>query len=511
MNPGEAAREEPRSDGVARGLWRDAAGSAPWGLSALLLTAFVTTPYLPMVDLPQHAAQLAVWLRLSDPSFPYADLFNVNLGTPYLTGYVAALLLAHLVGVVAALRFVVWMAAALHLFAFSLLVRRLGHARWLGVFGLPLALGYPFYFGMVSFEAAMPFVLLTLVAALAHREAPTWQRGLVLALALCATVVAHGFAAGVALMMVAPLLLRGEGRFIARLLPLAAPALLWAVWLLPAGSVRTIGATIWEPRLIDLFQAPAMWFAASGADHFAMALGYATLATFALTFGRPSRSLERWAPLVFSIIGFCCFPAMLSGFGPLHPRFAAFMIPALLLAFEPRAVPRSPRLPLFAAALCVCWLAVLTVRMYAFTRETRPFRDFVARMPTGLRVRPIIFERNSEAFPSLPALLHLSAYYLVEKGGLQGYSFAMYPTSVIRYVPSFVPGMGGGAEWHPETFSADAEVGSYDCFLVHSSTDPGSIFGAQLGALDLDFHEDAWWAYRPRDALGGGDPSRRRP
>jgi hypothetical protein len=83
----------------------------------------------------------------------------------------------------------------------------------------------------------------------------------------------------------------------------------------------------------------------------------------------------------------------------------------------------------------------------------------------------------------------------------------MYPTSVIRYVPDYKPGMGGGAEWHPEWFSADKDLEGYDCFLVHSTTDRGvPLFGSKLDAMSLDFHEGAWWAYRMRPAraaLGG--------
>jgi hypothetical protein len=481
---------------VAQSVAAEAIRTAPWGLSALLLAAFVASPYLPMVDLPQHAAQIAVWLRLDDPAFSYSRVFELNLRTPYLTGYVAARLLASMIGVLPALKVVVWASAVLHFVAFSRLVRRLGHPAWLGLLGLPLGLGYPFYFGVVSFTAAVPFVLFSIVAALDHAERGTRKSAATLAAWLCATLVSHGFAAGVACLLVAPLLLRGAGTLVQRLAPLCAPLLLWGVWIYPAGSVRTIGGTVWAPRLIDLLGAPSLWFAASAADHVAVAFGYAALALVALGLGGPSARLERWAPLSVAVAGFCLFPLMLSGFGPLHPRFAAFLVPALLLAFEPRREPRSHVVALSVIGFCAIWFGVLVVRLYAFTRETRAMRELVEQMPPGLTVRPIVFERYSAAFPGLPALLHLSAYYMVEKGGLQGYSFAMYPTSVIRYLPTFAPGMRGGAEWHPEWFSPDAEVGGYDRFLVHASTDPIAIFGARARDLSLDFHDDGWWAYR---------------
>lgn len=492
----DAAQDASRAASATQSLTGEVLRTAPFGLCALLLAAFVASPYLPMVDFPQHAAQIAVWLRLDDPAFSYSKVFELNLRTPYLTAYVAARLLASLLGVMTGLKLVVWASAVLHLIAFSRLVRRLGHPAWLGLFGLPLGLGYPFYFGVVSFAAAVPFVLFSIAAALDHRDQATRATGAALATWLCFTLGSHGFAAALAVMFVAPLLVRGAGNVVFRIAPLIAPAALWAVWIHPAGSVRTIGSTVWDPRLVELAGMPSLWFASSSVDRVAVAFGYATLSLVALGLGAAARQPERWAPLALTVLGFCTFPAMLSGFGPLHPRFAALLIPALLVAFEPRREPRSTKAALAAVALCACWFGVLLVRLYDFTRETRPVRDFVARAPSGFSVRPVIFDRNSKAFPGLPAMLHLSAYYMVENGGLQGYSFAMYPTSVIRYRPTFVPGMGGGAEWHPESFSPDAEVGAYDCFLVRSATDPVGIFGARAGEVSLDFHDDDWWAFR---------------
>ena len=473
-----------------------------WGLCAALLPVFLLVPYLPMVDLPQHSALISAWLHFDVPAFPETANYALNFRTPYLTAYVVARALAAWIGVTPALKLVSWLCVALHLFAFVLLTRTLGHPRWLSVLGLPLGLGYGFYFGLISFILALPLALFSISATLRHRERPTSKSALVLAGLLCLTLVTHGFVLGLTLASVGPLVLRGNGRLSTRLAPLFAPLVLGAIWLLPGSSIQSIGATIWEPRLLDLQQLPGLLLASSGADHAASLFGSAILALLALGLGRPSRTPERWAPLAIVIGGYCLFPLMLSGFGPLHPRFAAFVPAGLLLAFEPRPVARWSKLPVLASGLCAGWFGLLGVRLWAFTQETQPIRSFVERMPSGLSVRPIVFERESVAFPSLPALLHLSAYYAAEKGGLQGYSFAMYPTSVVRYRPTVVPGMGSGAEWQPETFSAESELGLYDVFLVHSEADRSQqLFGDRLEELELAFCEKGWWAYVSRASI----------
>jgi hypothetical protein len=463
-------------------------------LCVCLLGAFFAVPYLPMVDLAQHAAQISIWLHLDDPSFTDAQRFVLNLRTPYLGAYVATWLLAHCIGVLAALKCVVWLSIVGQVAAFDALVRRLRYSRWLTLIGVPLSLGYGFYFGFISFNAALPFGILAISAALDHRSRRTLRTGLVLGAALCAVLACHGFVLGMTLAVVLPLLCRGGGRFIARVAPLLAPLLLGVIWLAPGSSARSIGLTIWEPRFLDLQQVPALLLATSAEDHAASVLGVIFLGVVLLNLGQPSRDPERIAPLALMILGYCLFPLALGGFGPLHPRFAAYIVPTLLIAFDPRRRPLAAT-SLLTIVPCFVWLALFEVRLMAYAKETQPIVDFVARMPAGLRVRPVVFERSSRAFPGLPTFMHLSAYYAAVKGGLQGYSFAMYPTSVIRYRPNVTPTMSHGEEWLPESFSA-GELDTYDCILVHSHADRTlELFNSRARDAQLVFHEADWWAY----------------
>ncbi|HEX2672527.1 MAG TPA: hypothetical protein VHM25_16710, partial [Polyangiaceae bacterium] len=483
------SRQSPLRDMAFR-IGADAPRIGALVFSALLLVAFFSVPYLPMVDLPQHAAQISIWLHLNDPRWSEFQLFELNFRTPYLGVYALARGLAGVVGVLPALKVVVWLSIVGHWAAFDWLVRSLGHSRYLGLLGLPLAMGYGFYFGFISFIGALPFGLAATCLALRHRERPSLASGLWLGGALCATLATHGFALGLTVVLVAPLLLRGRGSLIARGLPLLAPAVLMMVWLMPGNSAKSIGLTLWDPRFWELSQVPGLLLASSGADHAASVLGVVFLSIVLLSLGRPSREPERFIPLAVMLLGYCLFPLSLGGFTPLHPRFAAFLVPTVLLAFQPRSSARSPYFYGLVPLATAAWFCLFAIRLQRFAHETQPISNFIAGMPAGLRIRPLIFDRGSEAFPGLPAMLHLSAYYVPEKGGYQGYSFAMYPTSVVRYHPEIVPTMDRGAEWHPEWFSAAYEAGGYQCFLVHSALDRSAeLFERELDQLRLVFHE----------------------
>ena len=466
-------------------------------LSLLLLAVFLLHRDLPLVDLPQHAMQIANWMRLDEPSPP--PELELNLRTPYLLAYPLARALAPLVGVVVALKLVVWASVAGQVATFHYLCARLQHDPYLALLGFPLALGYGFLFGFVSFVAAVPLLYLSLVAALNHGEAPASKRGVLLAALLSLTLIAHGVAFALACVVVVPLLLRRDS-LAASLAPVLAPVALYAVWIVPGSSAKRIGGDHWDIGWTRLTELPGLLVGIGGSDPLATVAGLGLLVLALLGVGRLHPSVRRVVPLALALAGYLLFPVLFRGVGPLGPRFAVLLVPALLIATAPRRRATSPALVLHRSAivaLALGWCLLFSVRLAAFNRETRSFHALVERLPENLRVRPLVFDRVSPAFPGIPTLIHFPAYYTVEKGGTQGYSFAMYPLSVIRYRDHVFPTMGGGAEWRPEDFDATREAKHYDYYLVKSSFDrQNALFASLGGAVVLDAHVGPWWGYR---------------
>ncbi len=483
-------------------------------LGLLLLACFLLARDLPLVDLPQHALQLENWLKLDAHDAAVSEL-ELNFRTPYLLGYPVARALSALLPVLTALKLTFWASIMLQAWTLQKLCERLGHDPWLGLLGFPLGLGYSFCFGFVAFCAALPLAYLAVLWAVEHREAPRWQSGLALASTLALLLVAHGVALGFLLVVLGPLLLWGAGSVWQRLLPLLSPAALGLVWLAPAGTSTRLGGDLWlwEPqRLLEL---PGQLVGIGAADHLATLFGCLLIAAVAWSFGA-RRSLLLCFPLLASLLGYLLFPSMFRGAGPLGPRFSAYFVPAALVAFAPCAAEtRTRTVARRASILGVAGgvLLVFALRLPGFNRETADFHALSARLPAGLAVRPLIFDRVSRAFPGIPAHLHVPAYYSVEKGGSAGYSFAMYAISVVRLRPGTRIKMCGGAEWAPERFDAEREAQDYDYFIVRSATDrTSSLFNGANPAAVLDQHVGDWWGYRsvpsmpPRPADGSLKP-----
>jgi hypothetical protein len=469
-------------------------------LALLLLAVFLSVRDLPLVDLPQHALQLASWLRLDAHDAGVSEL-ELNFRTPYLLAYPVARALAAFLPVLTALKLTFWASIALQALTLRKLCEGLGHDPWLGLLGFPLGLGYSFCFGFVAFCAALPLVYLAFLYANRHRAAPSLKSGLALALTLALLLVAHGVALGFLLVVLGPVLLWGGGKLWQRLLPLCSAPLLGALWLVPGGSSTRLGGDYWAFEPERLLEIPAQLVGIGAADRVATALG----ALLLLAVGQSLGARRSWLllfPLVASFLGYALFPTMFRGAGPLGPRFSSYFVPAALIAFAPRGDEAPSRRAVRRALIGCVSSAVLLVfawRLRAFNRETDDFHSLVARLPAELAVRPIVFERGSAAFPGIPSHLHLPAYYSLEKGGSAGYSFAMYSISVVRLRAGVRIKMGGGAEWAPERFDAAQEAADYDYFIVKSSFErTSSLFTGPQPAAVLDQHVGDWWGYRRR-------------
>jgi hypothetical protein len=475
-------------------------------LAAVVAWAFFRFTYLPMVDLPQHAAQMSAWVHLDDPSYGFADQFEINWWTPYLLSYLLARPFVALLGVVGALKLVVLLSVLGTVAVYWLLLRSVGQDEWLCLLALPLSFGFSFYFGFTNFLIGTPLILATLVLALKYAEQPTTRIGVPFAALLGATFLAHviafAIASACAFLLTAKKIRSWRG-LLRDYWPLLGGLLFVVPWIPGFAKSPDISAhpEQWSLGWGRLWALPATLFAASAADELAGWLGGIVLVLVGLSLGKPSRDWSRYGLLALGLVAYFLFPFELRGVSFLFERFAVLIIPGLiLLAAGPRSLlPRWLRrgaLVLFSAF----WVGVFATRVRAFNREAGDFPRLIRELPPRLRVRPLVFTNRSAAFPGTPLFLHFPAYYQAEKGGFYGYSFARYYTCFVRYQPAVDIGMGEDMEWNPGRFDARIEVAKYDVFIVRADWDAsGSLFRRSPQPIVLDTHSGPWWIYRAEE------------
>lgn len=464
---------------------------------------------LPMVDMPQHAAQIAALREIWAGNATFTQLFDVNWFTPYLLGYMLLYAASTVLPVTVAAQLVV----SLSLISIPLLTGTLLRAagaderwKWLAI---PCAFGYAFYWGFLSFLVAVPLGLLFIVQAMRFSAAPSVRRGIWVAAASLALFFCHiivlGFASLIALGYIAGAHWRDWKGVALRWLPYTAPLPLIGVWMFLTYTNEARVSTdpvVFGPvsfRLMQLLMQPA------GQDSLfwlcLLVTGSVVLLP-ALMGSRFSRRPQRWLPFLLGLAVFMTAPHYVFSTAYFYQRLGIFLVPLWLLMWDaPAGGTRRP--DWLVMPLIVLWMLLNTGRFAAFARETESFDRILDRMEPGRRVATMIYDKRSALF-SLPVYLHFPAWYQAKRGGIADFNFADFYSQMARYKADAGPRINERVSWNPTTFDWRASGGAnYDYFLVKADVDlSGYIFKQQLGAVELVARDEWWWLYRNKEKAG---------
>jgi hypothetical protein len=449
-------------------------------LCAALLVPLWVGPYPPLVDLPQQAGQVSAalaWFR-GDPTF--RELFELNLLTPYLGGYLLAGPLVALFGPSVGLRLTLSLALIAVPVATSHLLRTAGLPRWWVLPVFAAAPGYAFHWGFLGFVVTAPLGLWALSYHLRWTRHGNRRDGWLCTVLVVACFLGHALVfLWVALSGgLASLLARGTiGARARRLWPLLVPAPLALLWLVHTvdGPGRAEAAIYWELGLERLLRVPLHLAGALAHDEALLLLGLCVLVSPLLLGARPSAPAPGWAVLG-ATCALCLFgPERVMSATYLPWRYTVFLVPALLLCLRPRVNAAGALAPVgvvgavgagVAVTLCVV-TSWLNLRSFArFGEQITGFAEVTQRIPRGARVAYLAFGRSTRDLRG-PALLHFGQWAQAERGAIVDFSFAEFFPEVMRYRPNSSSGWPPGAEWTPHLFDYAARRGDhYDFFLV---------------------------------------------
>lgn len=469
----------------------------------LTTTPFLFAHYPPMVDIPQHAAQVET-LRalLFQPDYPWRELFQINWTRPYWGGYLPLLLLGSFLPIHVAVKVL----AGLIVMAIPLATSRLrswaGGNPILDWLSLPIAYGFAFQWGFLNFLMGVPVVLLFLVFAFTYADHPTRRRGIMLAFFSIGLFAMHlliaAFGLGIASLYIV-LARRPWKDRLREMLPLFAwlPAgIIWLALKVQAGGQTTEPGpwdlSLWRP-LIFLASATGEPVSVQSMAIGLMVFSLPLLAGFTIT-----RNRQRLALFAALALWMLLGPNYIFGNYYTFNRFAIFGIPFYLLLLE------SPRRQLSARHKGALALLVLVpvflllshaLRFATFDLETRGYRDISQSMEPGKRALGLMFRNTSIAYDSYQPL-HFHAWYQAEKGGVADFSFAQYSLQVTYRQDADIP-IPRGFDWHPEHFDWLRHHGwEYDYFIVRHPDNPGpQLFGQTTCPVQLIANSGDWWLF----------------
>jgi hypothetical protein len=461
----------------------------------------------PLVDVPQHAAQVASLHELWSNNAFIDSLLTVNWMTPYLGGYLLAYAVSMVLPVVTAIKVVVSLAVVGVPLVTGLLLKDVGADERLKWLAIPGSYSFALYWGFMVYFVAVPVALMLVWLTVRFERNPSVRNSVGIAafsvLLFFFHVVALGFGALISLIYLLARNLRTPLRLVKCALPYAAPLPLMAIWMtraFDADASLQDSPVVFAPlrmRLSTLFQQ------LSGLDGIAFTAGMVivtamVLLPFALGY-RFSKRPERWLPLVLGLAVYMVFPHYMQNTAYLYQRLGVFLIPLWLMAWD--APERtSPFLAPAVIAVVGLWFGVNTNRFVAFAQESKSFGAVLAKAEPGGRMGGMLFCNSSRSF-AYPVYLHFHAWYQATAGGIVDNSFAMTHPSMVRYRDMGAPRIGDYLAWHPEAFEWVRDGGQdYDYFLICAGGDvSGDLFKDRAGSMELMAHEGPWWLYRNRE------------
>lgn len=453
---------------------------------ALVAVPFLVVRFPPVSDLPQHAAQVRLFVdAVTNP----ATVYRVQWLTPYSLVYVLlggcwAAFGPAAAGRVCMLLIVVAWAAAAHWLA-----RRRGRPAVCAVVASLVSLNLSVYWGFYSFLAGwLVFVVWVLFTVGPQQELRARDVAKLVAASL-ALYFTHAlwFAAGLAWLAIATLLYRPPirvalGRFVC-----AAPTVaLAAVWFAGLAGSNFATPPIWPTRPWERLTYP--WFADSLFGGIKGPMVYGVFAGILLWMGvalwqnraalRESVDVPLLAGAAFFLLAALLLPNKYQNTIQFAERWLAPAFVLLLLGLPaPRANARllsSASLGLlaaFALASALVWTAFEQSELSGLDAAVD------ALPPSPQRVLGLDFVKDSPTMMGRPFLQDF-AYAQVMRGGRLSFSFAEFaPMFVVFKSPPPPHPWTPALEWFAETVKA-SDFQYFDYVIVNGADDVHEVFAA---------------------------------
>ena len=495
-------------------------------LACLLCGLPVWLPqFPPMVDLPQHAAQISLMLNLHNPEFPYSGQYQFDLFTPYLLGYMLIAAFAPLLGIVAACKLVVWLAISTYALATRYLLRQTGADPYWSWLVFPALYGFAYQWGFLNFLVAAPAGILFLGLIWKRGADQSLRSSLLVVAMLYVLFFCHALILGLVCLLAAGYWYFSAPRlreFIKSAWPLATLIPVVIVWFMVASQdTRPRNPMEWDLSWLDTtdgyYSFLANWVNPQGHDwgrvtgfiprllgvRPSIVLTLSGVVMLILPFlggGRLAASRERYWPVVLIIAVLLFLPSVLYGTVFTVQRFVLLFMPLFLIVVAPPTQVRNFQkyLRLSAPLLAFGWIAWMSFNALKFDREAEGFDAVMSRMQPYRSAMSLVFAKDDD-HSIAPTFINFPAWYSAEKIGVMHPSFAEFAGMPITFKREFIPRLSiRGIVWNPRNFDWQAYDGNkYDYFIVRAPFDAGALIARNANCgINLEVHSGVWWLYR---------------
>ncbi len=448
----------------------------------LLACIFTAIPvwvatYPPLVDIPQHAAQISLITNYLSEDFQYRNLFNFNALSAYWGGYALTLFWTLWFDIVTAIK----ISLSISLIATPLscaFLRRQAQAPiefdWLFI---PIVYGFAYQWGFLNFLIALPVGITLLGISLKHKQTPSQRSNVLLLLWVTALFLCHVLATAVFCVLSALSLYKNEDSplsWLKRIAPLLISIPLGIIWILATSSENQFNASgpwglgihrlyAFFPQLIGL---SASW-----------SNNILTVAICAIPFllgYRISNDASRILPFAFYALFMLLGPNYFLGNFFTYNRFDILGLPLYALCFT-NDKHKHFITPVYSniATIGLGTILVLatTLKALRFEDESQSFSSLLNEIPREKRLLGLMFEPYSPLYKT-PTYLHFPSWYQAQSDGIADFSFSNFYPQIVRYKAEFLPAATPNFVWQPQTFNwEDHKKDNYNYIISRAYID----------------------------------------
>lgn len=462
------------------------------------------TTYPPMIDLPQHAAQIAMLDAFIKGTTSFSSLFEINWFTPYWLGYSIIWGLSQCVGIVMATKLVVAASVVLFPISAAIFYRRFGgnkHFCWAFIM---LAFGSTYYWGFLNFLMGVPIGFLFLSCLPVGKT--SLSKNDVIKMIMWAHLLFFTHVLIMAFFLtLAAILLHEKSfkRWVIRCTPYLSVVPITVGWMLLTMDLEQAQSSsqwaITPVRFLEFF--PSL-FSLPLTELLFLAGLLLYVAPFKMGY-KISSDFKKWGPFALYCLMMFLGPFYIFGNAFTYTRFAFIGLPFFFFMLERDTSSEPPKKWLSNAAFCfilslpVFSLSYSSYNAWNYDNESKQFSEIMDHIPEEKRLLNFIYNASSKYLPEYyPIYIHFGSWYQAEKKGVSDFNFAEFYPQVMRYKTEANPAITERFLRTPEAFNWETFEGeNYDYFLVKHDTNKASDLFPE-GKVLLVKNTADWWLYK---------------
>ena len=423
-------------------------------IAIFISTWFILYPdYLPLVDLPQHAAQVATLDDLLKDKSPWKEMLFLNFDVPYLTTYLTWLGLHQIMPITWSAKVIVAITLFAYMFAIRLLRRQFNASYIVDWIALSCFFGFVFQFGFLTFLMSIPVGIIFFVYCKQWIETHQLKYLILLTFWGVFCYLSHILSlAFFCLMAYLYFLVSFKEHTWKQRALFTVPFMLFAVLMVrivffkedPAYTLLLYDGYIsvsFIQKTKELFYYP--WNNAPLPMYFFIFLSLYLLPWFMGY--RPSKQLKKYIPLFFALIVWYGLPYSYKQIFYIYSRFGLFVPIFFYLIWEKKEINRNFSLTILKLGVwtpIVFGICIVSTLFKAYSNiihfQYSPHRQNFELIKQAIpEKQKVLFFYNAKiltdgGLTSIFEYLHYPLWYQAEKQGWVDYNFATAPAMIVR-------------------------------------------------------------------------------